>query len=286
MNLISILIALAVETLYRPVSSYRRYDWLMDLSSRLYQNLSAQSWRDTPAGVILMVALPCLAVWLISAMLAGVTSLFGFLFGLLVLIYCIGPRDLLDDVHRFAEAVRADDTETARALAGEILGQEVEGDREALAIAVRDAIPLAANTRVLGILFWFMIMGPVGAVLFRYACLLRHESGWSDGFTRSLERLHEILLWPSARLSVIGFALVGSFVDTISNWQSAADFWQRDSEELLRLSGLGAIRHELDEDAEEGTAVEAVHSMLALMKRTLIIWLVILALLTLTGQVL
>ena len=286
MNLISILIALAVETLYRPVSSYRRYDWLMDLSSRFYQNLSAQSWRDTPAGVILMVALPCLAVWLISAMLAGVTSLFGFLFGLLVLIYCIGPRDLLDDVHRFAEAVRADDTETARALAGEILGQEVEGDREALAIAVRDAIPLAANTRVLGILFWFMIMGPVGAVLFRYACLLRHESGWSDGFTRSLERLHEILLWPSARLSVIGFALVGSFVDTISNWKSAADFWQRDSEELLRLSGLGAIRHELDEGAEEGAAVEAVHSMLALMKRTLIIWLVILALLTLTGQVL
>lgn len=286
MNLISILIALAVETLYRPVSSYRRYDWLMDLASRLYQSLSAQPWRDTPAGVILMVALPCLAVWLISAMLAGVTSLFGFLFGLLVLIYCIGPRDLLDDVQRFAGAVQADDTETARALAGEILGQETEGDEEALAIAVRDAIPLAANIRVLGILFWFMIMGPVGAVLFRYACLLRHESGWSDGFARALERLQEILLWPSARLSVIGFALVGSFVDTISNWQSAADFWQRDSEELLRLSGLGAIRHELDEGVEEGAAVEAVHSMLALMKRTLIIWLVILALLTLTGQVL
>ncbi len=287
MNLISILIALMVETLYKPVSDYRRYDWLLDASSKIYQKLSPQSWRDGPMGLILIVALPCFAVWLIAAMLAGVAGLFSFIFGLLVLIYCLGPKDLLDDVKKFTDALQADDLDAAQHYASEILGREVSGDKVSLAEQVKDGIPVTANSRVLGILFWFMLMGPVGAVLFRYTCLLYHQAGWSSDFFRVLERLHEIMIWPSARLSVVGFALTGSFVDTVSNWESSSDFWQRDSEELLSVSGAGAVRHELDESTEEGQPdIAGVQSVLALMKRTLIVWLAILALLTLTGWVL
>ncbi|HEB56248.1 MAG TPA: hypothetical protein ENI98_08075 [Gammaproteobacteria bacterium] len=287
MNLISILIALVVETLYKPVSDYRRYDWLLDSSTKIYHRLSGQSWRDGPLGLILMVVLPCFGVWLIASMLAGVAGLFSFLFGLLVLVYCIGPKDLLDDVKKFTDALQADDADAARHYAGEILGQDVTGDAISLAQRVKENIPVIANTRVLGVLFWFMLMGPVGAILFRYVCLLYHQGGWSSGFSMALERLYEIMIWPSARLSVTGFALTGSFVDTVSNWQSSADFWQRNSEELLRVSGIGAVRHELDEPPEEGQPdIEGVQNVLALMKRTLIVWLAILALLTLTGLVL
>ncbi len=287
MNLISILIALAVETLYKPVSDYRRYDWLLDASTKIYNKLSAHAWRDGPLGLILMVVLPCFAVWLIAAMLAGVAGLFSFLFGLLVLVYCIGPKDLLDDVKKFTDALQADDVDAARHYASEILAYEATGDAISLAEQVKENIPVIANTRVLGVLFWFMLMGPVGAILFRYICLLYHRGGWSNGFSHALERLYEIMIWPSARLSVTGFALTGSFVDTISNWQSSADFWQRNSEELLRVSGIGAVRHELDEPPEEGQPdIEGVQNVLALMKRTLIVWLAILALLTLTGLVL
>ncbi|NOZ38037.1 MAG: regulatory signaling modulator protein AmpE [Gammaproteobacteria bacterium] len=287
MNLISILIALLVETLYKPVSDYRRYDWLLDASSKIYHKLSDQPWRDGAFGLLLMVSLPCFAVWLIAAMLAGVASLFSFLFGLLVLIYCIGPKDLLDDVRKFTDALQANDADAAGHYASEILGQKVTADMVPLAQQVKESIPVIANTRVLGVLFWFMLMGPVGAMLFRYVCLLNHQVGWSSGFSNALERVFEMMLWPSARLSVIGFALTGSFVDTLSNWQSSADFWQRNSEELLRVSGIGAVRHEQDELPEEGQPdIEGVQNILALMKRTLIVWLAILALLTLTGLVL
>lgn len=287
MNLISILIALVVEALYKPVSDYRRYDWLLDAGTKIYHKLSDQSWFDGLPGLVLMVALPCFAIWLITAMLAGVASLFSFLFGLLVLIYCIGPRDLLDDVKKFTGALQADDADAARHYASEILGQDVTGDPVSMAERVKESIPVTANTRVLGILFWFMLLGPVGAILFRYICLLYHQGGWSSRFSHALECLYEIIIWPSARLSVTGFALTGSFVDTVSNWQSPADFWQRSSEELLRVSGIGAVRHEIDEPPEEGKPdIEGVQNVLALMKRTLIVWLVILALLTLTGLVL
>lgn len=287
MNLISILIALLVETLYKPVSDYRRYDWLLDVSTKIYHKLSGQPWRDGSFGLLLMVILPCFAVWLIAAMLAGVASLFSFLFGLLVLIYCIGPKDLLDDVRKFADALQVNDADAAGHYASEILGQNVTGNVVSLAQQVKESIPVIANTRVLGVLFWFMLMGPVGAILFRYVYLLNRQAGWSSGFSNALERLYEIMLWPSARLSVIGFALTGSFVDTLGNWQSSADFWQCNSEELLRVSGIGAVRHEQDELPEEGQPdIEGVQNVLALMKRTLIVWLFILALLTLTGLVL
>jgi len=287
MNLISILIALVVETLYKPVSDYRRYDWLLDASTKIYHRLSGQPWHDGVIGLLLMVVLPCFGVWLIAAMLAGVAGLFSFLFGLLVLIYCIGPKDLLDDVKKFTDALQADDVDAARHYASEILAHEATGDAVSLAQQVKENIPVIANTRVLAVLFWFMLMGPVGAILFRYICLLYHQGGWSSGFSDALERLYEIMIWPSARLSVIGFALTGSFVDTLGNWQSSADFWQSKSEELLRLSGIGAVRHEQDELAEHGLPdIEGVQNVLALMKRTLIVWLVILALLTLTGMVL
>ncbi|VAX12863.1 hypothetical protein MNBD_GAMMA24-1352 [hydrothermal vent metagenome] len=287
MNLISILIALVVETLYKPISDYRRYDWLLDASTKIYHRLSGQPWRDGVLGLLLMVVLPCFAVWLIAAMLAGVAGMFSFLFGLLVLIYCIGPKDLLDDVKKFTDALQADDVDAAGHYASEILGRNVSGDAVSLAQQVKESIPVIANTRVLGVLFWFMLVGPVGAIVFRYVCLLYHQAGWSSGFSHALERLYEIMIWPSARLSVIGFALTGSFVDTLGNWQSSADFWQCNSEELLRLSGTGAVRHEQDESLEQGQPdIEGVQNVLALMKRTLMVWLVILALLTLTGLVL
>lgn len=288
MNLISILIALAVETYYKPVSDYRRYDWFSSYAETLYNKLANQSWRNGPIGVIVIIGLIVSGVWLVNAMLCGVAGLFSFIFGILVLIYCLGPKDLLDDAHQFTSALENDDKEKANRFASEILGVDVDDEPANLANQVQDSIVVTANIRVFGVIFWFMILGPMGAALFRMACLMkRHPAIHNDDFNSITERLYNIMLWPSARLTVIGFALTGSFVDTISNWHNGSDFWQRDSEELLVASGNGAIRHEQDEEAEDGVInIEGINNMLALVKRTLIVWLAILALMTLTGWIL
>ena len=301
MNLISILIALAVETFYKPVSDYRRYDWVLSIVEKIYNKLAPYRWRNGPWGVILITGLVVFSVWLIQAMLEGVTGFFSFLFGLLVLIYCLGPKDLLDDVHKFTQALDSGDTDALKKCAGEIIANdrvELEDSNPIeLARQVKDAIVVTANVRVFGVIFWFMVLGPVGAVLFRLACLLeRHPSINNEDFKASTDRLYEIMLWPSARLSVIVFALTGSFVDTIGNWRSASDFWQADSEELLISSANGAIRHEPNADYDDEAIdendngaqpnVEGINNMLALIKRTLIVWLAVLGLMTLTGWVL
>jgi membrane protein required for beta-lactamase induction len=109
-------------------------------------------------------------------------------------------------------------------------------------------------------------------------------------FAQTAKRLYQIVYWIPARLTVIGYALAGNFVDTMSYWESPADLWQRDSRELLTVSGVGSLRQDMrytaDKWVEEQDLTVGVSHALALIKRTVIVWVVVLALLTLAGWLL
>jgi membrane protein required for beta-lactamase induction len=285
MNLISILIALAVETFYRPVQELRRFNWFYRYSDMIYNRLEGQSWRDGPLGVILVVGTVVFGVWLLDAMLAGVAAVFSYLFGLVVLIYTLGPRDLAEQVKEFNGAVERGDYEAGEIYATQIVGYDVSGSPIEATRHVMEGILVQANVRLFGVLLWFMLLGPVGAALFRLSCELKNYSSESEtGYAAAARDLYRIMIWLPARLVVIGFALAGSFVDTVSLWKSFTEIWQTDSETLLIESGIGAISHE-PHDEEGKPDLEGVHQIVALVKRTLLVWLAALALLTLTGWV-
>ncbi|MDH3948345.1 MAG: cobalamin biosynthesis protein [Gammaproteobacteria bacterium] len=285
MNLISILIALAVETFYRPIQELRRFNWFYRYSDTLYKRLEGQSWRDGPVGIILVVGSLVFGVWLLDAILAGVAAAFSFLFGLAVLIYTLGPRDLALEVNEFSEAVERGDYEAGEIIATRIVGYDISGSPIEATRHVMEGILVQANVRLFGILLWFMLLGPVGAVLFRLSCELKNYSTDNEsGYAAAARDLYRIMIWLPTHLVVLGFALAGSFVDTVSLWKSYTEIWKTDSEALLIESGIGAISHEPHD--EEGTPdLEGVHQIMALVKRTLLVWLAALALLTLTGWV-
>lgn len=285
MNLISILIALAVESFYPQIQELRHFNWFYRYSDTLYKRLEGQSWRDGPVGIILVVGSIIFGVWLVGAMLAGVAAVFSFLFGLAILIYTLGPRDLALEVNEFSEAVERGDYEAGEIIATRIVGYDISGSPIEATRHVMEGILIQSNVRVFGILLWFMLLGPVGAVLFRLSCELKnHSSDNENGYAAAARDLYRIMIWLPTHLVVLGFALAGSFVDTVSLWKSYTEIWKTDSEALLIESGIGAISH--DPHDEEGTPdLEGVHQIMALVKRTLLVWLAALALLTLTGWV-
>jgi len=287
MNLISILIALAVETFYRPIQEWRSYNWFYRYTDFLDKRLQGQGWRDGPLGIILVVGSVVFGVWLVDLMLDGVTAFFSFLFGIAVLIYTMGPRDLAEEVEEFNAAIERGDYEAGEIYATRILGYEISGSPTEATRRVKEGLVVQANSRLFGILLWFMLLGPVGAALFRLSCELKnHTSQTESAYAAAAHDLYRIMIWLPARLVVLGFALAGSFVDTVSMWKSFADLWRVDSEALLIESGLGAISHEPHTDEEEGAPdLEGVAQIMALIKRTLLVWLAALALLTLTGWV-
>lgn len=280
MSLIAILLALAVERFLGELEEYRRFDWFERLLARVRSQFEGHAWADGPLGVVIAFA-PVLAVvamawWVLGSLL----WLLGFLFTVVVLVYAFGPRDLEQEVSAWLVATERGDTAGAARHAAELVG-EMPTDAKAGARQVYEAVLVEANNRLLGVLFWFVVLGPIGVVLFRLACEARRWlSPEQGGFGKSVHDLYRILIWPSARVVALGYAVAGSFVGAVSRWGAWNDYWRRDSEALLVASGSGALERigaAADDDA--GQVVDA----LALIRRTLVIVVVLLALMTLAG---
>lgn len=287
MSLISILISLAIESYWEQIDKLRHYDWFEKYCSWMMNKLEGQAIYDSPLGVVLVLAPLVFAVWLVDAMLGGVFSLFSFVFGVAVLLFCLGPRTLSRDAQAYLDAAEAGDHELAKQYAIEILGRPVDEKPQELAEAVKAAILVRANDRLVAVMFWFVLLGPVGAVMFRAATMLKDETVLvPDKFSHSVHDLFWVMNWLPARLCIIGYALAGNFIDTVSYWRSLKDFWTRDSDELLIASGVGALRQDMRSDIiEQGEErfYQGVALAISLIKRTVIVIITLLALFTLAG---
>lgn len=293
MSLIAILLSLLAESFWNGVEQLRRYDWFDRYVEAVLPRLEKTQLPEGPLTVLAIVIPLVFAVWLAEAMLAGVWSGFAYLFGIAVLIFCLGPQDLNHQAQAYLDAVEREDEAEAKRLACEILGYACNEDDAPMQTAenLRETILTQIVDRLLGVFFWFVILGPLGAALFRVAQLLQQQSiNGNSAFAKAAERLYQIVYWLPARLCVIGYALAGNFVDTMSYWNSPADLWQRESRDLLIASGVGSLRQDMrstsDKWLEDQDLTIAVSHALALIKRTVIVWLVVLALLTLAGWLL
>lgn len=288
MSLLSVIFALLAESFISTLSELRRYDYFYRYLEWMRGKLPVFSWQPGTVTLLIVVGVLLFAVWLVSALLGSVLGLFAFLFGIAVLIFSIGPRDLDEDVQKIITAMEEEDYEAANLYASELAGREIAEPPMQLAQTVKEEILLQSNIRILGVIFWFILLGPVGAVLFRVSCLLKQQQqDQDDDFSRASRDLYDILVWLPARIVVLSFAVAGNFVDTMSYWNGIADLWQRQSEEFIVISGIGALRYESRIDRQHHNSdeidINGIHHALALVKRAVIVWVVLLGLLTVTG---
>ena len=150
-----------------------------------------------------------------------------------------------------------------------------------------------ANNRIFGVVFWFMVLGPAGAWLFRVADLIRRRAAFEaardeDGeqglatYLIVVRRVHGVLAWMPARLLALGFALAGSFEDAVSDWrgyyENCADQFFEVNDDVIACAGCGALQ-----GREEPTEVEGARGAMSLVLRTLFVWVFFIAVLTLAG---
>lgn len=291
MILIAILISLAVEKSVAKLQELRRFDWFIGYT---------RWWRarlrlDGALGVLLVVGLPVLGVGILYHLLNEALFLLGFLFGVLVLIFSLGPKSLDEQVQAYIDAREAGDTEAAHHIATDILHEDIPGSAFQLTRAVTESILVQANERVLAVLFWFAVLGPVGAALYRLSTLLKNNTlkeRETSQFAQAALRLHAILDWAPARLAALGYAVSGSFVDAIANWRASTDKWagnwQQSNVGVLLASGTGALQLDVTPvvqtlESEVDGELAQVKAAQALVWRTLVTWIVVIALMTLAG---
>ena len=147
------------------------------------------------------------------------------------------------------------------------------------------------NDAVFGALFWFILFGGAGAVLFRLANTLDAMWGYKTGrflrFGWAAARIDDVLNYLPARLTALSYALFGQTRRALACWRVQAPLWESPNAGPVMAAGAGslglalggaAIYHGEREERTvlgEGRApcAEDIGRALALLRRSTGLWL-------------
>jgi membrane protein required for beta-lactamase induction len=286
MSLIAILLSLIAERFLGSMVELRRFGWFHRYARFGKNVLFSQPFLNGPAAVILLLAPVLVLTGLLAYYLGNLWFLFGLLFAVMVLLFSFGPTDLEAEVEAFIDARARDDEESAIWHASELLGDELPTHSAQVTRRIMDNILVQANERLLAVVFWFVLLGPVGALLFRLTQqLAEEESENSDDFAEAAQRLHHLLAWLPARGCALAYALAGSFVEALHAWRTTIAEWPESTNQILIATGLGALRYE-EGEIEEGNEeqnLDEVMETLSLVRRAVMVFISVIALFTLAG---
>ena len=158
-----------------------------------------------------------------------------------------------------------------------------DADTRACDEAVLHGILVGAHDRWFAVIFWFALLGPLGAVLFRAVEQLARRPG-EDDFAVAVGQLYGVLGWLPARLMALAYALSGHFEQAMHGWRGVpgVDPIAGQSEAVLLAAGEGALCAEREECLAT-EPVSLIRAAMGLVWRTLLVWLAVIAVMILAG---
>lgn len=315
---LSLVITLLVEQMRALPGDNPVYGSVRQVSSWAQRNLNAGLPRHGVYAWLLVVLGITLAVGAAWSLMVSISWFFGLALNILVLYFTLGFRQFSHHGTEIQIALANGDLAAARReltawkrfsdptfSASDLAQEEV----------VRQAIEhglLLSQRHVFGVFFWFVILpGPMGAVFYRLA---EHSARvWSrpplpptppDRFGRFALRAFAWIDWAPARLTALGYAIVGDFEGAIYCWRQVSgrpaqgDLPEPDARTLILAAAGGALGLRLmseaeaaryfDEAGNEGAGLAeprpaAVRAVVGLVWRALLLWLALLLLLTLAS---
>ena len=300
MKLIALLIGLIVERLATQLFHLRELRWLDRVIDFGFRQVDRYANWPPLLLVVLLAFVLVLPVLLLRLSLGD--ALYGFpylVFAVLVLFFSLGPRDIAEEVDEHCAALRSEDPERIRATAKTLLEKDIPLDPAERSQEVEQAVCIQGNNRLFAVIFWFVLLGPLGAWTYRVTDLIRRRAVFRAGRDDSgtgvaslvvgaAEDLHGWLAWVPARLTAMGYALAGNFDGALTAWRTpmprGAEELHVHSENLLARVGAGAMALPpvIEEDITE-RSVRGAAAAKRLVLRSLLIWAAVVAAMTLYG---
>lgn len=287
MMLIGVLLAIFIERVLGQFPGWGRLALFRGFMRALQRAMPLPAlWRSSSAPLLLLLAPVTLAEVLIQLEWG---PFWDAVYSAAILLLCLGPRDLGDDLQPLMRAHEAgDQAEVARLSHLLMRGPQPDPTHRSLL----GALFIQSHERLFGVLLWFFVLGPAGAVLYRLASrlprVLRETQGDSAA-TFVAEALHGLLAWLPARFTALLFGLAGSLDDALADWNKLAHEpheWRSHTWAILAEVGAGAVRME----APDGSAFvparleDCLREVLDMQRRALLILLAGFALFTTGGM--
>jgi len=293
MNFLALFLGLGIERLLTHLFHLREFHWLDPLFDWVLRHQRITQPNLAVAAAALLALLVVVPVGLIEAVLLDrLAYIPQFVFAIIVLLFCLGPRDLGEEVKDYCKAIEKQDEEEIRAIAVELLECSPESVRGVP--DVEEAIYAQANNRIFGVVFWFVMLGPTGAWLFRVLDLMQRRAvhhvlqsrqfetaGELPQVVQAMLLLHRVFAWIPARLLAVGYMMAGSYDGALAAWREMraipSALFPGPADQLLGVIGKGAAPQ-----ADQGDVAARACIARDLIQRTLwMIWCPILALMTL-----
>lgn len=285
MTLIALLAALLLNA-YLPPGGWRSARGVFRYAGWLRNRLMAARLWDGAAGLVALIGPLVLVLaavqWLFDDVVFGLGSL---VLGVLALAFAFGGGDTLEaEVSAFTMAWRRGDQAGSDSALGALAGAAIEPmAMEAQPQAATEHLFCRARTRLFAPIFWFALLGPVGAVGYRLSVLARafgesHDNAGPD-YCQAASRWLSWLDYAPDRLMALALALAGHFNAAWQAWEQTSD---QTPNQRLSQTGIGALGLPVDEGPRDLT-IATLEDAHALMRRALYLWLALVAVGSLFG---
>lgn len=251
MTLIGILIALGLERVLGQFPGWGRpVLFLAYVHGALRLSHSASLWRYWTTPLILIVP-PVVLVYWVGGRIGN--PFVDLAWSAAILVLCLGPRDLAEDVHALLEARNRGDESAVVSLSRTLQrGPQPDASNRSLL----GALFIQSHERLFGVLLWFFLLGAPGAVAYRLASRLPRimlETAADTPAQRTADLLHNALAWLPARITAMIFGLAGSLDDAIREWRRLASGprheWRSHTWAILAEVSAASLRMEEEDGA-------------------------------------
>jgi len=178
-----------------------------------------------------------------------------------VLYFALGLQSLREHAARIAHALQGGDLPLARQRVGEIVSRDTNAMQpQDVARAGVESVLENGNDAVFGALFWFILAGAPGALLYRLANTLDAMWGYRTlryvYFGWAAARFDDLLNLVPARLTALSYALLGNARCALRCWRRQASAWASPNAGPVMASGAGSLSLQLGGAAQYHGAVE------------------------------
>lgn len=168
----------------------------------------------------------------------------------LLLYFTIGATSLARHGEAVAQVLVSGDLPKARYTVGWIVSRETgQLDEAGVARAACESVLENGNDAVFGVVFWFVLLGLPGAILYRLVNTLDAMWGYRTPrycrFGWAAARLDDLLNYIPARLTAFTYALLGDAPRALRCWRSQGHLLESPNAGPVMSAGAGALTIEL-----------------------------------------
>ncbi len=241
------------------VTAIQQDNWYLSQDAYLKKWLAS---TNITLALIAPVLLPVLLVSMLSRELHG--GLWGFLLALVVFLYSLGRGDLQQQVNEYMADLEREDLQAAfhdEAVFNQGREESQASNWQELHDQAVASIAYRYFEHFFAVVFWFMVAGVAGALLYRLT-LLRIDLGMDEDIEsqKLVKRWLWLLEWLPVRLFGLSMAFVGDFANGIKPWANTLFSFSDSSRKVLGEYTAGALGLG-EENTKKVAEVAAIRSL-------------------------